>query len=282
MQAQLHAACVGVLMAATVARTSGEGKVEVASLTDMIATFSYADPSGRGLSVVSAQDSLHISTLGGRSLVAAKASLTSGGSLRLISLGPDVFIQAKTGAAETQDFAVPGALRRSVRDADRAVLQDLVHILNTSSAAKESEGRLWNSLLAVLNYAELQMLEDAAAALGDAGVTGLKYPCVLPFYTTSLRMGQLLRDSNLTTGRHRPSAKGPRMAENCLSKCPPCQDQECLGLCGYGCNCWKWVCGDCCYHLGCYEHDLCCREKFVRTACLFPFNFKCESGYNCK
>lgn len=279
MAAQLHA-CMGVLMAAAMARTSGGGQVEVASLTDMIAAFSYADPSGRGLSVVSAQDSLHISTLDGRSLVAAEE--TSGDSLRLISLGPDVFIQAiKTGAAESRDFAVPGALRRSVRDADLAVLQDLVHILNTSSAAMESEGRLWDSLLAILNYAEMQMLEDATAALGSAGVTGLKYPCTLPFYTASLRLSQLLRDSNLTTGRHRRNAKGPRMAENCLSECPPCQDQECLGLCGYGCNCWKWICGDCCYHLGCYEHDLCCREKFVRTSCLFPFKFKCESGYNC-
>ena len=270
---QLHL-CVGVLMAATLAHA---GQLEIASLTDTTAAFSYTDPpSGRGLQVVSAQDCLQISTLDGRSLVAAEEG--SGGSLRLISLGYDVFIQVKTGAAESRDFAVPGALSNAVRT-DEAVLQDLVHILTRSGTKESDDGRLWDSLLAILSYAEMQMLQDAAVALGNTGVTGLEYPCTLPFYMTALRLSQLLRDSNFTTGRG--SAKAPQMTEDCLSECPPCHEQECLGLCGYGCNCWKWVCGDCCYHLGCYEHDLCCREKFVRTACLFPFNFKCESGYSC-
>ena len=30
----------------------------------------------------------------------------------------------------------------------------------------------------------------------------------------------------------------------------------CAGICGPGCKtCWKFVCGDCCYHLGCTRHD---------------------------
>lgn len=45
-----------------------------------------------------------------------------------------------------------------------------------------------------------------------------------------------------------------------------CQDQssdpchnDCFGMCGNGCSCWKWVCGDCCIHVGCLTHDVTCR-----------------------
>ena len=31
---------------------------------------------------------------------------------------------------------------------------------------------------------------------------------------------------------------------------------NCLGLCGPGCTCWLYVCGDCCYNSGCYIHDV--------------------------
>jgi hypothetical protein len=33
-----------------------------------------------------------------------------------------------------------------------------------------------------------------------------------------------------------------------------------LGMCGPGKTCWPWVCGDCCWHRGCYRHDLHCRN----------------------
>jgi hypothetical protein len=26
-------------------------------------------------------------------------------------------------------------------------------------------------------------------------------------------------------------------------------------MCGAGCSCWSWVCGDCCYHDFCAVHD---------------------------
>jgi hypothetical protein len=31
-------------------------------------------------------------------------------------------------------------------------------------------------------------------------------------------------------------------------------------MCGNGCSCWSWVCGDCCYHGGCARHDDWCRQ----------------------
>ena len=41
---------------------------------------------------------------------------------------------------------------------------------------------------------------------------------------------------------------------------------DCKGLCGKKCECWVLLCGDCCYHKGCYEHDQCCeRYGYIRT-----------------
>jgi len=44
------------------------------------------------------------------------------------------------------------------------------------------------------------------------------------------------------------------------------QDINCRGMCGKMCSCWSWFCGDCCWHQGCYEHDL-----FYSSYCLTPF-----------
>lgn len=34
----------------------------------------------------------------------------------------------------------------------------------------------------------------------------------------------------------------------------------CYGLCGPWCSCWPHVCGDCCWHPGCNEHDKYCED----------------------
>lgn len=251
-----------------------EEEIYVASLTTSVADFAYEDlSSGRGLHVVSSPDSLYISTMEGRCLIAADEA--SGESLRLITVGRTMFIQVKSSSGESQDFSVPDAYT-GINNAELTVLRDLVRILNSSSSDQEvSHIRLWQSLLTILSYPEARLLQSAAVALGRRGVTGLDFPSVLPFYMSALQLSQL-QGGNITAG-----SLFHDVTDDCLSQCPPCPYQECLGLCGYGCNCWKWVCGDCCYHLGCYEHDICCRKKFIRTACLLPFNFKCESGYTC-
>ena len=273
------------LCVAAVALVTGhancEEMLEVANLTTTVVDFVYRDlSSGRGLRVLSAQDSLHISTLDGCRLVAAEEA--SGGPPRLISLGRAMFIQVKTGSGESQDFPVPDAFTGIVSNADGELLRDLVRAMNTTE--RENDDKLWSSLLALLMYPELQLLENAVTALASSGVTGIEYPSAVSFYMAAGNLRRFANRSNLTASysmlmRSAPSRQ--EVTEDCLSECPPCPYQECLGLCGYGCNCWKWVCGDCCYHLGCYEHDICCRKKFVRTACLFPFNFKCEYGYTC-
>ena len=54
----------------------------------------------------------------------------------------------------------------------------------------------------------------------------------------------------------------PESARNASTYCEayPNSGDQCYGMCGYGCDCWSWVCGDCCYHYGCAVHDSWCRQ----------------------
>ncbi|XP_065829796.1 uncharacterized protein [Oscarella lobularis] len=47
-------------------------------------------------------------------------------------------------------------------------------------------------------------------------------------------------------------------------------NDNCTGMCGEKCNCWKWVCGNCCNHTGCYQHDVCKGRSFD-----IPVGFSC-------
>jgi hypothetical protein len=67
-----------------------------------------------------------------------------------------------------------------------------------------------------------------------------------------------------------------RLPQPCGDRRPcndyPNRDDECFGMCGDGCNCWRWVCGDCCWHPGCAAHDAFCRSGPLGqvTGCYSP------------
>lgn len=57
---------------------------------------------------------------------------------------------------------------------------------------------------------------------------------------------------------------------------------HCFGMCGTWCWCWPWVCGDCCLHRGCLQHDKCCQKHgYTSIYCFSPwvFGFDCKNGY---
>uniref|UniRef100_A0A1X7V4I9 Uncharacterized protein n=1 Tax=Amphimedon queenslandica TaxID=400682 RepID=A0A1X7V4I9_AMPQE len=127
---------------------------------------------------------------------------------------------------------------------------------------------------------EKDLLIKACYALGAKGITGKNYQPALILYKFALKLESLHR-LNYTNILFDYNDKLTDDEDDCLEYCPPCPEQECLGMCGPGCTCWEMVCGDCCYHLGCYDHDICCREKFFRLRCLIPYGFACEENYYC-
>ena len=136
----------------------------------------------------------------------------------------------------------------------------------------------YQQAMSELHYVpEVQLLERASAALG---VNSKRLEVLKPFYSLCFN---LLKASDIETP---PELKAPRdLVEHSSIDgewqkrgCVRPTENDCRGLCGKGCTCWRWVCGDCCLHRGCYEHDLCCKKKPYSSYCLVPLGFSC-SGF---
>ena len=125
---------------------------------------------------------------------------------------------------------------------------------------------------------EVAYLQEAAEAVGQRGLTGRNTPAVLPFFMFALRITQLHQSPSVGNTTIAPRRE---RRVSCFTTCPPCPDDECYGMCGYGCACWSIVCGDCCWYRGCYDHDTCCRRGLLRLRCLIPVGFRCNSSYSC-
>ena len=114
------------------------------------------------------------------------------------------------------------------------------------------------------------------------GVTGNIYPAGLPIHAVALSVAgkkhcqvYKMRDrdsdyphepggehGDTDAGTITPVGSSPN-DRSCEGRRPGTREQECFGQCGpftyYGqCICWDWVCGDCCCHVYCRDHDAAC------------------------
>ena len=245
---------------------------------------------GDGIRFRSTLDSLEVTTMDGQNLVkvvrhpAAAQTYGEEAKTTLYQFLDDAYVEANRQTyrispehfiAAANSFALPNYLANvQASGVPVATMQTTVDRLAAHPAAR--------------------LLEPAARALGqELGIVGKEEPAAMAFYTTAMTLTEaynknrrarvsLARKSNpwdtYTSRRVNTQGKFP----DCDQKaCPPCQEDQCFGLCGYGCNCWAFVCGDCCYHLGCKDHDICCRDSFFSTSCIFPFWFSCDEPYEC-
>ena len=146
---------------------------------------------------------------------------------------------------------------------------------------QESLKTHFQEAMSELHYVpEAQLLMLVSAALGD-NVTRLEI--LQPFHALCFF---LLQQSNVEIPpelRAEPDKDGDTADQHdrekrCTSLKNDPNSNKCFGMCGLKCSCWKWVCGDCCWNRGCYEHDLCCEHCWFSTYCLVPVGFSC-SGY---
>ena len=153
----------------------------------------------------------------------------------------------------------------------------------------------------LLHMEEVTLLENASHAVGEQGVIGKNTPAVMPFYMFALKVTRLL-DSSLTSIQN--TTKLNELNHQSLTSARPkrffswvkglvtlwrgCKRYKnypnCKGLCGRKCSCWWWVCGDCCYHRACFDHDDCCeRRGYNHWRCILAVDIlvSCEAPYYC-
>jgi len=121
-------------------------------------------------------------------------------------------------------------------------------------AMKDTSAMHWTGDMAVLDemiqMPEVRSLPFLSRALGAMGYDGQTYP-------STLAMHQMAKQSAEALGIDvDPLPVAPDKADFCTRPTA----NECYGMCGNGCSCWSWVCGDCCYHTGCAKHDSWCRS----------------------
>ena len=238
-----------------------------------------------GIRFVSTASTLYIGDLKGNVILRASQKF---GPFRVVQIGEKAFLQYSHNGY-LSEYEVPASLLTMVQSVTNpeSACRDMLADVSTEESANVRRS-IESSILRILEMPETALLERAAFSIGDYSVNGREYACALPLYVAALQVKKLqiaLEDTHSSLGMSVVAGDNTHFITNgdnsCLQLCPPCPDESCLGMCGPSCKCWNFVCGDCCFHLGCYDHDVCCRKKFYRTVCLFPLTFRCEEHYNC-
>jgi hypothetical protein len=127
--------------------------------------------------------------------------------------------------------------------------------------------------------AEYKLLPYLSRALGEKGITGRSHPASMGLHlfgaasagVHKVRLPPLEAKAGARALAADPSAK-------CFDQTgDPCDD-ACFGMCGSDCNCWSWVCGDCCVNTNCLLHDTLCSQcqcqagtEHLKTACFLCY-----------
>ena len=248
-------------------------KLKVKRIDRDIACGAYYSSEKEGIVFNSTASSVSITDLEGNQLLKI-SDITE--QLRFVSIRNDLFIQLQTRHGYL-DFYIPNPLQKKVMDRHTDKINfEFLDSLSLSDHYKE----LKNSIELFVSEHTTSFIIESAYILGrDRGYTGLEYPSIQPLYLIAHNLEGLI--TKVLPERKKRRLFRDSNDDSCLEFCPPCPVQECFGLCGYGCNCWEWLCGDCCYHLGCHGHDVCCRKSFIKMNCLFPTKFECNSEYTC-
>ena len=295
------------------------GKLHLFTMTAEKVDGVYYNKEGGGIRFISKSDSIYIGTLEGEGeplLIGEKPA----GSARMIQILQTNLLEVKVGAGVYKEFIVPDSMATSMKVAlkssnpqkFKSALRNIRRLELNADTIKQ------NAIYQMLERPEIQLMQEAALKLMDLGIVGDQYPSVLTFLVTvkrfiSLKLnateipdpdtGSGSEPSHLQEKRARPCRNWH--SRNCPShRCP--KGSDCLGMCGIGCWwCWR-ICphlvatgvdialrgvniqgflsqiwNDCCFHQGCYDHDMCCRTYgYSSTRCLVPLHFSCSS-YPC-
>ena len=218
--------------------------------------------------------------------------------LMLISVADETLLYSSPEGGEDEIYKVPPShlllAQNAVQENDDFQLGILKDSLERVS---EDEGMAClNRLLEMTE--EIELIIKAVNAMVDKGLTGAENNAARHFFTQAIHLETKLAETSpgalqvsiQTTSRYKHPFLATSQAVACSTfstSCPSSNrcpgSRECFGMCGRGCTCWRFLCGDCCRHRGCEEHDACCRSSGFSAGvrCWFPTGFTCEGRFGC-
>ena len=264
------------------------------------------------LSVVSLVD--HEVLVSGRKPQGSSSKLTSvmGNTfLQYSTTGPD-------GESRRADYSVPKLLVEETKEALEAGKEDRMTSLLGEQNEAETRLTVGTAFEHLFQRSELALLENASIALGRVGIMGSENQGALNFYGVAMTLVKQLYRLSDGSGQHESrdrddeedragvpgESEGSRFKRwfgyewcdyswsycrsgSCIQGYSSCNGlctdwPGCTGRCGPGCWwCWWFVCSNCCYNHGCYEHDVCCDTYgYLSLQCLNVLGFSC-SGFSC-
>ncbi len=230
----------------------------------------------RFLAIVNATHfTLTITTISGESVVFIIHPIELNMTMMGVNHTNFMIMEDQPGRPQYDDYIIPEAatnITTSVMMGETEMCDEILGQLDNTTVNETRQSVLYT--LAMSNEAVL--IIKAAQALGALGVEGSQYPAAMKFYHFALRLAKA-RDSTEEVGslpKNTKAANGhkgkQRICNNVGAACQACPfGDDCSGLCGKGCSCWSFLCGDCCLHLYCLTHDDCCDiHGFFSWSCI--------------
>ena len=259
-------------------------KLRIISVTQERLEVEFYTPAG-GIHILSEVRSggdtvrISITSTNGEPIFAADRPL--GPSSGLLSIVGNEFLVVNetldSGETKLTEYVVPAAYSLRVKNAMKRHLLGEKILRHLDRETVNVTGS--SALEELMTRPEVEFIVEAAHALGNAGLYGVDNPAVMVFYTTAMRFAKAIgndidEDADVVGSGQVPpevvslgkrAKRGfwdwVRPTEYCSNSRSTCrrgwcpEGGHCQGLCGPGCNCWRWVCGDCCWNRGCYWHD---------------------------
>jgi hypothetical protein len=242
-------------------------KVEFIKKSRSLMVGEYINKAGRGIKFYTKDNGrMYISTLENRVIIDNQSPATS--TDHILEIEGSTFIR-KSGSNE--DYYIYPHEAHIIKSTKLYFLKQL-YVQEILQNARQTDGKyhkkaIGNAITLLMNDPHHKAIIEAAHYIGKREkLTGRKYPSLLPLYLFAMKLeeislggGALESMSNKTEGFH----------YKCLTNCPPCTSNHCIGMCGMKCMCWKFVCGDCCYHHACFQHDVACRVcGYLSSECI--------------
>ena len=251
----------------TTGDTKEEQKLQIISSSKVRVEARFYTPTG-GIHIVSEVHSdgeltrVSITSMNGESMFAVDYPLDHSQGLLTINGNEFVIVNEtlSNDEAKLTAYSVPEAYSHQVKTEMKRhnLPQSLLGQLDRENVNATAH----NAIDHLLMRPEVQLIATAAVALGNSGLHGRDNPAAMAFYATALRFATTLSQDTVSTDYEVPNQRNRRSSVYCSNSGSYCSSgycptgSSCTGLCGDGCNCWWFVCFDCCWNVGCYYHDV--------------------------